>query len=137
VYLGFMKTPILHGWDDVSEIFSNGLGFNTNPPTDMTVLYGAYVQGDYEGDAIVLLRHENGDFYEAGGGHCSCNGLEDQWKPEVTSIEALLTQPRIDRYEGLRALLEYLAGEDDRAAEEKQAVEDRARATSRYDRDVI
>lgn len=54
----------------------------------LDVLFASYCQGNYSGDAFVLFR-KDGKLYEVNGGHCSCYGLEGQWDPEETSIEAL------------------------------------------------
>ncbi len=52
------------------------------------VLLASYTYEDYSGDAFVLFR--KGDkLYEVNGGHCSCYGLEGQWEPEDTNVEAL------------------------------------------------
>lgn len=52
------------------------------------VLLASYSNEDYSGDAFVLFR--KGDkLYEVNGGHCSCYGLEGQWEPEETNVEAL------------------------------------------------
>lgn len=42
----------------------------------------------FSGDAFVLFR-KDGKLYEVNGSHCSCYGLEGQWEPEETTIEAL------------------------------------------------
>jgi hypothetical protein len=61
---------------------------------DMSVLEGcevllaSYNQECYEGSAFVLYR-KDGKLYEVNGSHCSCFGLEGQWEPEETSIDAL------------------------------------------------
>lgn len=52
------------------------------------VLLASYTYRDYEGEAFVLFR-KDGQLFEVNGGHCSCYGLEGQWKPEETTIEAL------------------------------------------------
>ena len=52
------------------------------------VLFASYEYEDYQGDAFVLFR-KDGKLYEVNGGHCSCYGLEGQWEPEETTIEAL------------------------------------------------
>jgi hypothetical protein len=52
------------------------------------VLFASYEYAGYEGDAFVLFR-KDGKLYEVNGGHCSCYGLEGQWEPEETTIEAL------------------------------------------------
>lgn len=67
------------------------------------VLLASYTYEDYSGDAFVLFR--KGDkLYEVNGGHCSCYGLEGQWEPEETNVEAL--RHRLEKgdlgYEGWR-----------------------------------
>jgi hypothetical protein len=52
------------------------------------ILLASYGQGSYEGDAFVLFRRD-GKLYEVSGGHCSCYGLEGQWEPEETTVDAL------------------------------------------------
>lgn len=52
------------------------------------VLMAWYGQGDYEGGAFVLFEAD-GKLYEVHGSHCSCYGLEGQWDPEETNVEAL------------------------------------------------
>ncbi len=52
------------------------------------VLLAYYSYEDYSGEAFVLLSKE-GKLYEVNGGHCSCYGLEGQWDPEETTVEAL------------------------------------------------
>lgn len=53
------------------------------------ILLAWYGHGDYDGSAFVLFER-GGKLYEANGSHCSCNGLEDQWRPEETTVEELL-----------------------------------------------
>lgn len=52
-----------------------------------TILFAAY-EHEYEGQALVVFRR-NRKLYEVNGSHCSCYGLEGQWDPEVTTVEAL------------------------------------------------
>lgn len=52
------------------------------------VLFAWYMHECYDGSAFVLVERD-GMLYEVNGGHCSCYGLEDQWDPEKTSVEAL------------------------------------------------
>lgn len=40
------------------------------------------------GEAFVLFVEDN-RLYEVHGSHCSCYGLEGQWEPEETLLEAL------------------------------------------------
>ena len=56
---------------------------------DSEVLIASYGGASYEGDAIVVFQRD-GKYYEAHGSHCSCNGLEGQWFPEETTMEALV-----------------------------------------------
>ena len=53
-----------------------------------TIFMGEYTYESYEGSAMVVFE-KDGVLYETNGGHCSCRGLEGQWSPEVTTIEAL------------------------------------------------
>jgi hypothetical protein len=76
-------------------------------------IYAAYDQGDYEGDAHVIFTKDRA-LYEVNGSHCSCNGLEDCWKPEETSLVALMFRPNVSeqakdnlkrKYRGLIAFM--------------------------------
>jgi len=53
-----------------------------------TVIFAAYTYEDYSGSALVIFQKED-KLYEVNGSHCSCYGLEGQWSPEETSMEAL------------------------------------------------
>lgn len=53
------------------------------------ILYATYECGGYDGSAFVLFSR-NGQLYEVHGGHCSCYGLEGQWDPEETTVDALV-----------------------------------------------
>ncbi len=55
---------------------------------DANILLAWYGYGDYDGSAFVLFERDD-KLYEVNGGHCSCYGLEDQWVPEETSVDAL------------------------------------------------
>lgn len=52
------------------------------------ILLASYSYENYSGDAFVLFR-KDGRLYEVNGSHCSCYGLEGQWEPEETTVEAL------------------------------------------------
>ena len=52
------------------------------------ILVASYEYGDYEGSAFVLFK-QGRKYFEVNGGHCSCNGLEEQWDPEETSLQAI------------------------------------------------
>lgn len=55
---------------------------------DAKVLLNYYEYEDYSGTGMVLYE-KGGKLFEVNGGHCSCNGLEGQWSPEETTLEAL------------------------------------------------
>lgn len=57
----------------------------------VTILLASYTYECYEGEAFVLFE-KNGKLYEVYGSHCSCYGLEDQWKPAKISAEELRTR---------------------------------------------
>lgn len=86
---------------------------------DADILLAWYGHGSYCGSSLVIYRR--GDtLYEVNGSHCSCNGLEGQWSPEITTAAALKMR-RLDNYgdyegcgnadEALRALVRELEGE--------------------------
>jgi hypothetical protein len=52
------------------------------------ILFAGYEYGSYEGDAFVLFKRD-GKLYEVNAGHCSCYGIEGQWDPEETTVEAI------------------------------------------------
>jgi len=54
------------------------------------IIYANYTCESYEGNAYVLFIGHDGLMYEVHGGHCSCYGLEGQWKPEPTSQEYVI-----------------------------------------------
>jgi len=56
--------------------------------SDVNIIVAWYSYEDYSGSAFVLFE-QGGQLFEVNGGHCSCYGLEGQWEPEETSIEAL------------------------------------------------
>lgn len=78
---------VFEGFVSIDDVFSE---FNA-PEEDqegVEIIYAVYERGDYEGSAFVLFR-KGGKLFEVNGSHCSCNGLEECWGPEETSIEAL------------------------------------------------
>lgn len=64
---------------------------------DAEFLFAAYGGRAWEGAAIVIYTHD-GKLFEVNGSHCSCYGLERQWKPEETSWGALAMR-KLDREE--------------------------------------
>ena len=58
------------------------------------ILFAFYKNEDYLGNAFVLFQRD-GKLYEVNGSHCSCFGLEGQWDPEETFVEAILMREGI------------------------------------------
>ena len=91
-----------HSADSVRAAFGDG------PPDGAEILFAWYGIEFYEGHALVIYVH-GGQMYEVHGSHCSCYGLERQWRPEATDAELLRR-----RYAGeLRAGLDASGFDDD------------------------
>lgn len=96
-----MVQPIGMERDEVVDWFARNFGpyvFDGPPdPAILADLDGAEIllahlaSEPYEESAWLVWR-KGGVVYEAHGSHCSCFGFEDQWSPEETSIEAILTR---------------------------------------------
>lgn len=71
-------------------------------PTDDELIYANYSYESYSGDAFVVFKRD-GKLYEVSGGHCSCYGLEGQWEPEETTVEALAMRDDKDVAEWAKA----------------------------------
>ena len=56
---------------------------------DGHILFAVYEHESYTGQATVILVNQ-GKLWLVEGNHCSCYGLEDQFKPEEISFSALL-----------------------------------------------
>ena len=89
------KSVFLHEWnclEQVKEAFFPETGYSRYPLTNeldgVTVLLASYGVYGYEGEAFVLFERD-GKLYEVNAVHCSCYGLEEQWGPEETTVEAL------------------------------------------------
>lgn len=100
--------------EDVAREFEEGTGnrysddvsnfiVNADFPTDREILYASYEHGTYYGWAYVLFQRGK-KLFEVSGSHCSCYGLEGQWKPEETSWAAIaMRQP--DQYGAPREVI--------------------------------
>lgn len=55
----------------------------------INILFASYGQDNYSGDAFVLFERDK-KLFEVNGSHCSCYGLEGQWSPEETTLEAIV-----------------------------------------------
>lgn len=78
-------------------------------PTDDEIVIACYNQQSYDGDAFVLYRRD-GRLYEVNGSHCSCYGLEGQWKPEETTAAALKMQKNSYGARGCAEVVVAIAG---------------------------
>lgn len=81
-----MKT-FYEGWD-CKEDMARDFNIDLKELDGVEVLFAWYTGWCYEGEAAVVFR-KDGKLYEVHGSHCSCYGLEGQWEPEETSVEAL------------------------------------------------
>jgi len=80
-------------FEDMENVFNN-FSVSEENRAGIDIIFAAYEYEDYSGSAFVIFLKE-GILYEVHGGHCSCNGLEGQWEPEETSLEALMFRPNV------------------------------------------
>ena len=88
------KGLFLNNWDTLEDMKKSFWpSWYENPLTDeldrVNILLASYGTPDYEGYAFVLFERD-GALYEVNASHCSCFGLEGQWEPEETSVEAVM-----------------------------------------------
>lgn len=89
-----MKTlqEVLNSVPQFLEIFSDiediQREFAVRLSEGIHILFAWYDYRGYNGEAFVLFE-QDGKLFEVNGGHCSCYGLEGQWSPEETTLEAL------------------------------------------------
>ena len=85
---------LFHCYQDViDEFFGHEYGKNAiqdvvfpDPSQVLIAIYGHY---GYSGDAKVVFKDRKKNLYLVEGSHCSCYGLDGQWKPDVTNKKAL------------------------------------------------
>lgn len=85
----------LNNWKKADDVFDDFCRDYDSVPLaerpefkDAEILLASYGSASYEGHAFVLFRRD-GKLWEVNGSHCSCYGLEGQWEPEETTVEAL------------------------------------------------
>lgn len=70
-------------------------------------IFAAYGTPSYEGYATVIF-YRDGKWYQVEGGHCSCYGLEDQWKPEefdpALYFKGIAEGKRLVNFDGYREM---------------------------------
>ena len=66
-----------HSWErgDIANHFQTDIG------PEPKFVYAVYSTPAYSGSATILFKRGR-YWYEVEGGHCSCYGLEDQWRPQ-------------------------------------------------------
>lgn len=82
--------PNMEAWEKSKEKMRQALG----KYEDINILFASYGEDNYSGEAWVLFE-QDGKLFEVNGSHCSCYGLEGQWKPEETALEAI--QMRLEK----------------------------------------
>lgn len=82
---------------NLTEVMKEFSEVPTEEDMKYRVIAYSYELDGYEGDAYVLLEHDN-KYYEVHGSHCSCYGLEGMWELEETTPEAI--KHRIDEGRG-------------------------------------
>ena len=82
----------LNNWNSLEEMKADFWGNDSNKYNGelagVKVILASYGTPSYEGYAFVLFERD-GKLFEVAGSHCSCYGLEGQWKPEEITVEAL------------------------------------------------
>lgn len=75
------------GWGDGSNDYNSPnydsvtSQFRAGDIKEPTYVWAYYDIDGYEGSATVIYK-QGRKWYQVYGSHCSCYGLEDQWKPE-------------------------------------------------------
>lgn len=92
------ESVFLHNWSNVIDVLKDFDDIFDPSDTDKQellnnhrgerILFASYGTDNYSGDAFVLFE-KDGKLYEVNGSHCSCYGLEEQWKPEEVMLSEL------------------------------------------------
>ena len=94
-----IKPIYLELFDDEDDVMKS---FEIADLDGHTILLAWYEEPEsYSWEAFVLTE-KDGVLYEVNADHCSCNGLEGQWEPEVTTAAAL-RHHRAESYRDARA----------------------------------
>lgn len=84
---------VFYGFSNAEDVFSTFEVGDANIE-GIEFIFAEYAGGSYEGEALVIYT-QDGKLYEVNGSHCSCYGLEGQWKPEETLAIALMSRPNV------------------------------------------
>lgn len=79
------NTIFLNDWKCEDDVFND---FQHKKTEDIKILFASYGYANYSGEAFVLFISNN-QLYEVNASHCSCYGVEGQWEPEKTDLEAI------------------------------------------------
>ena len=89
----------LGDWNSIEDLIYDFNEYEAKEDTSLyegiEILLAYYLYEDYSGEAFVLFK-KDGVLYEVNGSHCSCYGLEGQWDPEETTVEALKHRISVD-----------------------------------------
>ncbi|USV41034.1 hypothetical protein [Xanthomonas phage BUDD] len=77
------------GFDGIEDLI-NQFNITGSEVDGAEIILAYYNYEDYSGEAFVLFRRFDGKYYEVNASHCSCYGLENQWEPEPTTLEAIV-----------------------------------------------
>jgi hypothetical protein len=78
---------ILHGFADLDDL-KQEYQITDEDLDGCTILFACYEIEGYEGCSTIILE-KDGKLWINEAGHCSCYGLEGQWDPIETNLEAL------------------------------------------------
>jgi hypothetical protein len=76
---------------DILEWFAEAWEATPAELDGFSAIAGSWIHDDYDEDAWILLRRARGALFEVRGSHCSCYGFEGQFRPEVTTLQYLLS----------------------------------------------
>lgn len=76
------------------EDFASAFRIKKSVLDGVNIVFAYYDYEDYEGWAFVLFKRD-GKLFEVIASHCSCHGIEGQWEPEETTVEAVRHRVKI------------------------------------------
>jgi hypothetical protein len=90
-------SKFVQNFSSVEDICSCYGGSSAEDLEGATIHLAWYGYDSYDGRSLVVYE-KDGKLFEVNGSHCSCNGLEDQWEPEETTVAALAMRDLSDPY---------------------------------------
>jgi hypothetical protein len=81
---GFLKRTVKESEDYMIKEFC----IQPDILQNIQILFATYDISEYDGYAFILFKKDN-KLYEVNASHCSCYGLEGQWKPGKAFIPEL------------------------------------------------